>query len=53
LAAQVGQTHRVLAEGPRLGRTEGFAEVAFTSDQPEGSILDVQIKGQDGTRLLA
>ena len=53
LADQVGRTHRVLTEGPRLGRTEGFAEVAFASDQPEGSILDVLIQGQDGTRLLA
>jgi threonylcarbamoyladenosine tRNA methylthiotransferase MtaB len=43
----------VLTEGPRLGRTEGFAEVAFGEDQPEGAILDVRVTGQDGTRLLA
>jgi len=53
LAAQVGKVHRVLTEGPRLGRTEGFAEVAFASDQPEGSMIDVRIRGQDGARLLA
>jgi threonylcarbamoyladenosine tRNA methylthiotransferase MtaB len=53
LQAQVGHTHRVLTEGRRLGRTEQFTEVDFTADQPEGAILEVVIKGQDGTRLLA
>ncbi|TAG11058.1 MAG: tRNA (N(6)-L-threonylcarbamoyladenosine(37)-C(2))-methylthiotransferase MtaB [Rhodobacterales bacterium] len=53
LAAQVGRTHRVLTEGPRLGRTEGFAEVAFATDQPEGTILEVRVRTQDGARLLA
>jgi threonylcarbamoyladenosine tRNA methylthiotransferase MtaB len=53
LASQVGQTHRVLTEGPRLGRTEGFAEVAFAADQPEGALMEVTILGQDGARLLA
>jgi threonylcarbamoyladenosine tRNA methylthiotransferase MtaB len=53
LKAQQGQTHRVLTEGPRLGRTEQFTEVAFAVDQPEGTILDVSIQGQDGARLLA
>jgi threonylcarbamoyladenosine tRNA methylthiotransferase MtaB len=53
LEAQVGRVHRVLTEGPRLGRTEGFTEVVFDSDQPEGTILDVTIRGQDGARLLA
>jgi threonylcarbamoyladenosine tRNA methylthiotransferase MtaB len=53
LQAQVGQVHRILTEGPRLGRTEGFAEVAFAADQPEGTILDLRVTGQDGARLLA
>ncbi|WP_149588613.1 tRNA (N(6)-L-threonylcarbamoyladenosine(37)-C(2))-methylthiotransferase MtaB [Tabrizicola flagellatus] len=53
LAAQVGQVHRVLTEGPRIGRTEGFAEVAFAADQPEGAILEVRITSRDGARLLA
>ena len=53
LSAQVGRAHRVLTEGPRLGRTEGFAEIAFATDQPEGALLDVLIQGQDGARLLA
>ena len=53
LAGQVGRVHRVLTEGARVGRTEGFAEVAFGSDQPEGAILEVRVTGQDGARLLA
>jgi threonylcarbamoyladenosine tRNA methylthiotransferase MtaB len=53
LAAEVGKVHRVLTEGARLGRTEGFTEVAFAADQPEGTILDVAIRGQDGARLLS
>jgi len=52
LAGQVGRGHRVLTEGARLGRTEGFAEVAFADDQPEGTILDVTVTDHDGTRLL-
>jgi threonylcarbamoyladenosine tRNA methylthiotransferase MtaB len=53
LETQVGRVHRILTEGPRLGRTEGFAEVAFNADQPEGTILDLRVTGQDGARLLA
>ena len=53
LAAQQGLPHRVLTEGPRMGRTEQFAEVSFASDQPEGRILDIRVIGQDGRRLLA
>ncbi len=53
LAAQVGRIHRVLTEGSRVGRTEGFAEVAFGTDQPEGTILEVRVTGTDGARLLA
>lgn len=53
LLDQCGQVHRVLTEGPRLGRTEQFTEVAFDEDQPEGSIRELRILGQDGARLLA
>lgn len=53
LAAQVGRTHRVLTEGPRLGRTEQFTEVSFARDLPEGALLEVTITGHDGTRLAA
>jgi threonylcarbamoyladenosine tRNA methylthiotransferase MtaB len=51
LAAQVGQTHAVLTEGPRMGRTEGFAEVTFDADQPEGQIIRARVTGADGGRL--
>ena len=51
LAGQVGQAHRVLTEGPRLGRTAQFTEVVFATDQPEGALLDVVIAGHDGARL--
>ena len=53
LAAQIGRTHRILAEGPRTGRTEQFTEVAFAADRPEGTILEARIADHDGARLLA
>jgi threonylcarbamoyladenosine tRNA methylthiotransferase MtaB len=53
LAAQVGQRHRILTEGPRMGRTEQFTEVTFSSDQPEGQILDLQISATADGRLVA
>jgi threonylcarbamoyladenosine tRNA methylthiotransferase MtaB len=51
LHSQVGQTHRVLTEGPRMGRTEQFTEVRFTADQPEGQIVNARITGQEGDHL--
>ncbi|MFC3182961.1 tRNA (N(6)-L-threonylcarbamoyladenosine(37)-C(2))-methylthiotransferase MtaB [Cypionkella sinensis] len=53
LTAQIGVTHRILLEGPRLGRTEQFTEVAFATDQSEGQILTATISGIEGARLLA
>jgi threonylcarbamoyladenosine tRNA methylthiotransferase MtaB len=52
LAAQVGMTHRVLLEGPRMGRTEQFTEVDFASDQPEGQIVSARIAGMAAGRLV-
>jgi threonylcarbamoyladenosine tRNA methylthiotransferase MtaB len=52
LEAQVGRLHRVLTEGPRMGRTEGFAEVDFGADQPEGTIIQAVIRGVTDGRLL-
>ena len=52
LAGQVGVTHRVLMEGPRMGRTEQFTEVEFGSDQPEGQIVMARITGFSGERLV-
>jgi threonylcarbamoyladenosine tRNA methylthiotransferase MtaB len=53
LTGQVGTLHQVLTEGPRMGRTEGFTEVDFAGDQPEGRILTARITGVSGGRLLA
>ncbi len=53
LCEQVGRVHQILTEGPRLGRTEQFTEVAFCADQPEGTILTATITGQSAGRLLA
>ncbi len=53
LAGQQGRTHRILMEGPHLGRTEQFTEVTFADARPEGQILSAAITGHDGTRLTA
>lgn len=53
LAAQIGQTHRILLESPRIGRTEQFTEVAFCNDQPEGQIVSAQILSASSTHLQA
>ena len=52
LAAQVGHLHQVLMENPNMGRTEQFAEVAFTAPQPEGAIVETTITGVQGHQLL-
>ncbi|WP_298295021.1 tRNA (N(6)-L-threonylcarbamoyladenosine(37)-C(2))-methylthiotransferase MtaB [uncultured Litoreibacter sp.] len=51
--AQIGQTHHVLMENPRMGRTAQFAEVVFDNDQPEGQIVITKIKDVAGTQLVA
>ena len=53
LDAQVGQTHAVLMENPRMGRTEHFAEVSFDTDQTEGDIVTATIKGHANGQLVA
>ena len=53
LAAQIGQTHNVLMENPRMGRTEQFAEVIFDTEQPEGHIVSALITGHEGNQLTA
>jgi threonylcarbamoyladenosine tRNA methylthiotransferase MtaB len=53
LADQVGQTHRVLMESARMGRTEQFTEVAFAADRPEGRIITATITGFAGNQLCA
>ncbi|WP_149141213.1 tRNA (N(6)-L-threonylcarbamoyladenosine(37)-C(2))-methylthiotransferase MtaB [Gemmobacter caeruleus] len=53
LAGAIGQTHRILLEGPRLGRTEQFTEVSFSQAQPEGQIVTARITGFADGRLTA
>ena len=53
LSGQVGAVHSILTEGPRTGRTEGFAEVRLAADHPPGTILRATIRSHDGTRLHA
>ena len=52
LADQCGKVAKVLMEGPRMGRTETFAEVRFACDQPEGAIVATRIIGVDGMTLV-
>ena len=53
LVAQIGQTHRILTESPRMGRTEQFTEVFFGADQPEGQIVTEKVIGYQGHSLIA
>jgi len=53
LAAQVGKTHSVLMENNRMGRTEGFTEVMFNTDQPKGQIVQAMVTGHTNSQLLA
>jgi len=53
LTAQIGQTHRILTESPRMGRTEQFTEVSFATNQPEGAIVAARISAHDGQNLHA
>ncbi|MDK3075026.1 tRNA (N(6)-L-threonylcarbamoyladenosine(37)-C(2))-methylthiotransferase MtaB [Sedimentitalea sp. JM2-8] len=53
LADQIGRTHSVLMESPRMGRTEQFTEVRFDAPRPEGEIVTARITGQTATALTA
>ncbi|MEX5727788.1 threonylcarbamoyladenosine tRNA methylthiotransferase MtaB [Rhodovulum iodosum] len=53
LADQVGRTHRVLMESPRMGRTEQFTEVDFATDRPVGGIVTATMAGHGEGRLKA
>ncbi len=53
LTAQIGQSHRILMESPRMGRTEQFTEVRFDADQTEGQIVQATICGVVDTQLVA
>jgi len=53
LHAQIGRRHRVLTEAADMGRTEAFTEVTFTTPQPIGEIVEVEISGVSGRQLIA
>ena len=53
LDSLAGTEQVLLSEGPRLARTESFAEVVFAEDRPEGSLLRARLSGHDGQRLFA
>ncbi len=53
LAGLVGTRQRLLAEGPRRARSEGFAEVALSADRTPGSLFTLTVTGHDGRRLCA
>ena len=52
LKAQVGRVAQVLIENPHMGRTEGFAEVAFEAPQPVGQIVGAKVTGVENERLI-
>ena len=53
LATAVGTEQRVLTEKPDMGRTEGFAPVAFDTPQPVGEVVTTRITGADADTLRA
>ncbi len=53
LAAQLGKTHHILMENPKMGRTEQFTEVAFDTPQEEGAIVTASILDVRGQQLVA
>ncbi len=53
LSAELGRPQKVLIETPRLGRTEGFAEVVFATEQLVGKIISVVPKAVEDGRLVA
>ncbi|MBU2992203.1 tRNA (N(6)-L-threonylcarbamoyladenosine(37)-C(2))-methylthiotransferase MtaB [Octadecabacter sp. 1_MG-2023] len=53
LSAQLGKTHHILMENPRMGRTEQFTEVTFGADQPESQIVTAEITGARDHQLTA
>ncbi len=52
LASRVGATEQVLVEQERLGRTEGFAQIEFSSELPVGSVQPVHVTRAAGRRLV-
>ncbi len=53
LASRVGATEQALAETPRIGRTEGFAEIAFAQDRMVGAVAPARVAAVHEGRLIA
>ena len=53
LNAQIGQTHDILMESTKMGRTAQFAEVLFDVPQQEGQIVSARIAGVKDNQLTA
>ena len=53
LESQVGLLHRVLMEGPTVGRTEQFAQVELSAPKHRGTIVEARITGVRANRLTA
>jgi threonylcarbamoyladenosine tRNA methylthiotransferase MtaB len=53
LAGEVGRTRTILTEGPLVGRTEHFSEVAFSQPRPEGVLIEARIARAGNGRLFA
>lgn len=52
-AREIGAERNILIERPRMGRTEGFAEVDFATDHEVGTIVPARILGMEAGRLRA
>lgn len=53
LESRVGETHDILMESPRMGRTPHFAEVFFKQDQEIGRIVRAELRGIGEKGLVA
>ncbi len=53
LSNQITKSASILMEGPRMGRTEHFAEVKLQQDQGVGSLINVKITGVRHSQLTA
>ncbi|MEM9426229.1 MAG: tRNA (N(6)-L-threonylcarbamoyladenosine(37)-C(2))-methylthiotransferase MtaB [Pseudomonadota bacterium] len=52
LAALAGRTVTVLTERADMGRSEDFTEVRFGTPQPEGTLIQTHLTGQDAGQMI-
>ena len=53
LARQAGRRLHGLVERPGVARAEDFTEIAFDGEAAAGAIVELEVSGHDGKRLLA